>query len=93
MNNKLGFTLVELLVVITIIMIITTSWTLYFFKFLDSTDLKNDISKIQSDINNFDFKIKNYEIFDYEVEFLSGSLWYTYYIIFNNNYLWIKKFI
>ena len=75
-----GFTLIELLVVITIIMTITASWTLYFFGFLDSQKLKSNIEVFTSNIKTLDLKVKNYEIFDYEINFLSGSLWYIYYI-------------
>jgi len=77
---KNAFTLIELLVVVTIIMVITTSWTIYFFNFLDSRDVKQNIEKIKNNIYKLDFKVKNYEIFDYKIEFSSGSLGYMYYV-------------
>ncbi len=80
MNKKYAFTLIELLVVVTIIMVITTSWTIYFFNFLDSRDVKQNIEKIKNDIYKLDLKVKNYEIFDYKIEFSTWSLWYIYYI-------------
>jgi len=73
-----AFTLIELLVVTSIIIIITASGTIYFFKFLDSTSIKSNIVAVKDNIDSFDIKIKDYIIFDYELVFNSWSLWYTY---------------
>jgi len=78
--NKKAFTLIELLLVITIIIIVTASWTFYFFKFLDSKNINSNIEIIKNNLWNIDKKVIDYEIFDYELVFKIGSFWYIYYL-------------
>lgn len=81
LNNK-WFTLVELLVVITIISIITSTWVWYFGGFLDKQQLNSELLTFSDKIRELDYKVKRREIFDYKLNLSlhnSWSLLYTYY--------------
>jgi len=72
------FTLIELIVVISIIAVISSSWIVYFTDFSDDLKIKNSVSEIKSGIESLDNKIKNREIFDYELTFSWWGLYYFY---------------
>lgn len=75
------FTLIELIIVISIIMIVSSSWTYYFSKFIWSQKIKQELEIIKSDFDILDKNIKNYNIFDYKINLniQTWSLAYTYY--------------
>ena len=73
------FTLIEIIVVISIIVLITGSWIFYFNNFLWWVKIKSDISKINSILEEFDNKVKYKEIFDYELYLKSWDLGFYYY--------------
>ncbi len=65
--RKFGFSLIELMVVVSI-MTLVFSWTVFYFtKFIDETELKKNIANIKDSFDSLDEKINNREIFDYEI--------------------------
>lgn len=80
-NKKNWFSLIELLIVVTIIAIISISWFFYFTKFSDDFYLKNSLYSIKSDFEDFDNKVNRKEVFDYEL-YLNKDL--NYYYIYEN---------
>nr|MDD3720183.1 type II secretion system protein [Candidatus Gracilibacteria bacterium] len=74
--NK-AFTLIEILFVITIISFISVASISYFRNFVDSKKLDGDIFLIKSSFDNLENKVKNKEIYDYEISF-SGRLYDLY---------------
>lgn len=66
--NK-AFTLIEILFVITIISFISVASISYFRNFVDSKKLDWDIFLIKSSFDNLENKVKNKEIYDYEISF------------------------
>lgn len=78
---KKAFTLVELLVVVSIISIVTIFSMSSFMRFIDEKEIESGIIIFKDDIKSLDKKIKNKEILDYKIEF---STWTKYKIIENN---------
>jgi prepilin-type N-terminal cleavage/methylation domain-containing protein len=64
-----AFTLIELIIVITIITFITTSSVFYFLDFVKNQEIKQRIEVIENNIKQLDSDIKKYKIFDYELLF------------------------
>lgn len=71
-KNKIAFTMIELIVVISIISIISITSINWFFNFLEDRQVKMKIWEIPIFIENLDKKIKNFEIYDYTIEFRSN---------------------
>lgn len=90
---KLAFTYIELLVVITIITLLSSSWVFYFLDFLKNQELSQKVNTIDDNFKDLDKRIKNYSIFDYEMQFSvwTWSLWYVYYI--NNFDIPYRQFV
>ena len=90
MNYKLKntwFTLIELLVVSTIIILMSASGVLYFNSFVNSYSLKAETSLINNIFNEIDDKVKNKEIYDYELYLSQNSqIFYFYENIFDEEY-------
>ncbi len=68
-NKKIAFTLIEILVSISIVSIISVVTLNWFLNFLEENTIKLKTSQIINKIEELDRKIKNKEIFDYEVKF------------------------
>lgn len=79
---KKAFTLIELIVVISIITITASSWVFYFLDFVKSNEIKSKLSLLETEIENIDNKVDNYEIFDYKLIFSTTNTWY--YINYSN---------
>jgi len=79
--NKNAFTLIELIVVVTIIVITSSSGILYFSDFIWNQELKQELYVLESNIKSLDNDVRKYKIFDYELHInsLSWSQAYTYY--------------
>lgn len=77
-----AFSLVELIVVSSIITLITISWGFYFFDFLDNFEITNKTQNIENKIKELDLEVKNHEIFDYKIFFSTTNSWS--YIIYKN---------
>lgn len=77
-----GFTLIEILVVISIIAIMSSVSINSFFNLTKNNNTKNKLLEISSDIKSLDLKVKNYEIFDYEIIFDTNNI--NSYIIYEN---------
>ena len=86
--TKKAFTLIELLIVITIITILTASGVIYFFRQVSSMKLSSEIEKVVDIIDNFDSKINDKKILDYNFYFKKNSFWFTWSI----NNLWLDNF-
>lgn len=67
-----AFTFIEVLFVITIISFLSVSAISYFNNFVDTKKLDTDLYMIRDSIDKLDLKVKNKEIYDYEINF-SGS--------------------
>jgi len=70
MKKKLlkAFTLIELIIVISIITLITTSSVFYFLDFVNNQEIKQKIQLIENDLKELDKEVKNYKTFDYQLE-------------------------
>lgn len=81
-KNISAFTLIELIVVTTIIILISSSWVFYFLDFVKWKDIDWKIYNIESVLVELDKKVKNYSIFDYEIQLntWTGQYWYISYI-------------
>ena len=82
---KLAFTYIELIVVISIITLISSSWVFYFLEFVKDQEITQEVNTISDDFNEFDKRIKSFEIFDYEIQ-LNTATWTLWYIDFVNNF-------
>lgn len=76
--KNLWFTLVEILVVISIMSVISIVWVTNFYSYIDSGELEDKIYVINRDLKEVDDNIKNYNIYDYEAH-IKPWLWYYYY--------------
>ena len=81
-----AFTLVELIVVIAIITLISSSWIMYFLNFISIQKIEQKFSIIEYNMEQLDKKVKNYEIYDYELNFSTSSTWKLLYITYINNF-------
>jgi prepilin-type N-terminal cleavage/methylation domain-containing protein len=69
-----AFTLVELIIVISIITITTTSTVFYFLDFVKNQEVKQRTQLISNNLDQLDKDIEKYKIFDYEILFNTSSL-------------------
>jgi prepilin-type N-terminal cleavage/methylation domain-containing protein len=79
---KKAFTLIELIVVISIMTLITWSTVFYFIDFVKKQELTQKIEVIKDNLQNLDNNVKKYNIFDYELLFNTSTLssWYITYL-------------
>lgn len=73
-----AFTLIELLIVISIIIVVSTAWAFSFFDFLKKRELNLKLNEIEQFIVNKDKKINSKEIFDYKLTFDTNIKDYFY---------------
>jgi prepilin-type N-terminal cleavage/methylation domain-containing protein len=75
---KLAFTLIELIVVISIITLITSSWVFYFIDFVKKQEVEQKVSTLESRFNYYDYQVKNKQIYDYKINIsaMNHSIWY-----------------
>ncbi|MDD2908102.1 MAG: prepilin-type N-terminal cleavage/methylation domain-containing protein [Candidatus Gracilibacteria bacterium] len=66
-KKKIAFTMIELMVVVSIISIISITSINGFFGFLQNKDLKIKMNYISNNVLDEDKKIKNNEIYDYDL--------------------------
>jgi len=85
--NKKAFTLIELLIVISIITILTSSGVIYFFRQVSSIKLSSEIEKIVDIVDNLDSEIDNKKVLDYSLYISKNSFWFTWSI----NNLWLDN--
>ncbi len=81
-----AFTLIELIVVISIITLISSTWIFYFLDFVQEQEINGKLYIVEDEIKQLDKKIKNYEILDYELVFNTTSTWSKSYITYINNF-------
>lgn len=86
MKNNKWFSLIELIIVISIIIIVSGSWVLYFSHFVDSQEIKQESQMILDTINTLDKEIKNNNILDYTIKFDTIS-WYLVYSASINSHI------
>jgi type II secretory pathway pseudopilin PulG len=84
--SQIAFSLVELIVVISIMVLLTTSSVFYFFDFSDRRELIVHIELLKNRIADLDLQVKNFEISDYSMTFTG---WYDY-AVGNKNTLWVE---
>ena len=77
MSWKLGFTFIELIVVMSIIALLSVNSVFYFHDFIWKQELSYDISQLDSLINTLDTNIKKQKSFDYTLTFDKNSYWYS----------------
>jgi hypothetical protein len=80
-----AFTYIELIVVISIITLLSTTWVFYFLEFVKSQEINQKVNTIDMDFKELDKKIKSFEIFDYEIQ-LNTVTWALWYINMINNF-------
>ena len=85
---KKAFTLIELLIVVTIIIFITSSWVIYFFRQVSSLKIASEIEKVIDVIERLDSKVDTKKILDYSIIIKkSDKYWFTY----STNNLWLDN--
>jgi len=84
-ENK-AFTFVEILFVVMIIFLLSISWVNYFNSFIDSKRIEKDLSFVETKIKDLNKKVKDNEIYDYEMIFS----WSKNYLSYKTNQI-IKK--
>ncbi|MDP2090387.1 MAG: hypothetical protein Q8K30_02210 [Candidatus Gracilibacteria bacterium] len=82
---KLAFTYIELIVVITIITLLSSTGVFYFNDFVKNQELTLKVNTIEDNLKDLDKKIKNNEIFDYEIQ-LNTSTGSKGYVTYVNNF-------
>lgn len=80
-KNKFGFTFVELLVVVAIIIIMTWFWVMSFFKNQSESLFYQEVQSVNQLISNYDFNIWK-TITDYEINFYEKK---DFYVVYENN--------
>ncbi|MDQ7009477.1 MAG: prepilin-type N-terminal cleavage/methylation domain-containing protein [Candidatus Gracilibacteria bacterium] len=75
--NKKAFTLIELLIVITIITIISSTGVIYFFRQVSSLKISSEIEKVVDTIEKLDSEIDNKKILDYNIFINKNSFGFT----------------
>lgn len=86
--TKKAFTLIELLIVVTIITLLTSSWVIYFFRQVSSLKITSEIEKVIDVIERLDSKINTKKILDYSIIIKkSDKYWFTY----STNNLWLDN--
>lgn len=73
-----ALTYAELIIVISIMTILTSSISYYFVDFVNKNNFKNEINEFLYIIEEEDYKIQNKEIFDYEIDL---NIWKNIYTI------------
>ena len=73
------FTLIELIVVTSILILVSGSWILYFNSFVNSYWIKSELSLINNIFDDLDKQVKNKEIFDYELYLSWNTIWFYSY--------------
>jgi len=78
--NRRAFTLIELLIVITIIILVTSGWVMYFFKQISSMKLTWEIQKVVDIIDNLDAQVRSRKILDYSfiIDTSKNQRWFNY---------------
>lgn len=66
-KNTLGFSLIEILVVVLLITIVSTTWMYYFQDFLQKQESNIHIQSLDQKIELLDKKVKNKTIYDYSL--------------------------
>lgn len=90
MKNNYGFTFVEIIVVLSIMLLISFASIGQFNNFLSTNYLEVNTQEISSVIQDLDTSVKNGKIYDYTMYFSSWS-WFTYSV--NNYWPYIISFI
>jgi prepilin-type N-terminal cleavage/methylation domain-containing protein len=76
LKNK-AFTFVEIIVTITIIALISSSWVFYFHDFIWKQEISIHINNFQNKISELNNDVKKHNTFDYIINFDKNSHWYT----------------
>lgn len=84
-TNSIGFTYIELLVVIWIIVLISSTWVFYFLDYINEQEINQKLSLIKQDFKDLNKQINNYNVFDYEIKMNTINL-KKWYIVFLNNF-------
>ena len=82
-NLLKAFTLVELIIVISIITLITSSSVFYFLDFIKNQQIKQRTKTIENNLIQLDKDVKNYKIFDYELIFDTNTQSWAYIVYLN----------
>ena len=83
---KKAFTLIELLIVVTIIALLTSSWVIYFFRQVSSLKIASEIERVIDIVERLDSKVDTKKILDYSIIIKkSDKYWFTY----STNNLWL----
>ena len=81
-KNKVAFTLIELIVVSMIIVLISSSTVLYFFRFSDNREMLVYKDILENKIETLDKQVKNFQMSDYQIDFVADQ---NYYLGSKNN--------
>lgn len=79
MKKTQAFTLVELIVSISIIALISVSWLTYYSKITSWNKIQTELALLEDKINDLNFRVESKEIVDYNAN-LSWSTYFSYII-------------
>jgi competence protein ComGC len=65
--NKKAFTFIELVVVITIIILISSTGVIYFFRQVSSIKIASEIEKVVDIVDHLDSEVDSKKILDYQI--------------------------
>ena len=85
--NKKAFTFIELVVVITIIILISSSWVIYFFRQVSSLKLASEIEKLVNIVDKLDSEVDSRKILDYSINIGTSTNKLGFFYTTNN--LWL----
>jgi prepilin-type N-terminal cleavage/methylation domain-containing protein len=86
---KKAFTLIELIVVTSIIILLSTAGVFYFSNFIQTNEANQDIASFEDNLKTLDSDVKRHKILDYTLVFHINTLSYLVYknIFFQDNTL------
>ncbi len=86
-TNKKWFSFIEIIVVSTLLIVVTVSWGYYFQDFIKNQEMNIYINSFEEYIKKQDLKIKNKQIYDYQIEV------YDWYVSTFSNTSWLDKYL
>ena len=85
--TKKAFTFIELIIVISIIILISSTWVIYFFKQVSGLKINSEIENIVDIIDNLDSQVYSKKILDYKINIDKNNNKLGF--IYNTNNLWL----
>lgn len=86
-KNKKWFSFIEIIIVCTLLSVTAVSGSYYFHNFIQKQEINIYTNNLVEYIKNIDSKVKNNEIYDYQIEL------FDWYISVLKNTSWVQKYL